>query len=404
MLRESVYSRRKLRVLLLLLLLLLLLALGLFWWMRRPTVGVTVVKRMQEALSYMGQGIDTETVGSQSKEVREQFVFIRPDSVNTHYLSRFIGADPTTWPIKDGSATYWCADKEIVVMNSARYQACNDPGAKDSAWRGDTMNPDVFDTTLFQPWARFAWCEKGKIREEAATQLINGVENRVYSCRIPGEREAGTIWDKVEKGSAAALDRDRYIREVVVDITIWVRQTDGYIGRFAMKKTAPLGNRTVTRTIDYVYTDFNTVPTIVAPDMSAKRGSQVGAAGPTKPTTAFNNNYVFSRLEIADDDASRTRGLKLRSSLPLDTAMLYVYPSEQQWELWMQDTFIPLDVVFLDHNYQIVDVQTMATQPGAAVKDLTIYQSRVPALYALEFNAGLANKYGFTPGTKVEFR
>ena len=108
-------------------------------------------------------------------------------------------------------------------------------------------------------------------------------------------------------------------------------------------------------------------------------------------------------LEVASDEAARAKGLGKRTALPKDTAMLFVFPNEGSWELWMKDVVFPLDVLFLDSNRKIVDIQTMEPEPGVSDAKLYRYSSAVPFLYAIEMNAGLAQQFGFKAGMEVQF-
>ena len=109
-------------------------------------------------------------------------------------------------------------------------------------------------------------------------------------------------------------------------------------------------------------------------------------------------------LEIADTPEERRRGLSHRAHLPADAGMLFVFDAELALSFWMKDTLLPLDVLFLDKVRRIVDIQTMTPQPGAADAELKVYPSRQPAMYALEINAGTAEKLGLTIGMAVELR
>ena len=407
-LRESAYSRRRLRPLIILVaVLLVIVGLGTAWYLNKgyriQAFAQKTVLRMASAPSYRAIGLDTTTDAGSIKEVREQFSYVAPDSVQTRYLTA------ARQPGSDTSVSIGCRDQEIIIIASTRYQRCNDPDADPKGWRTDSYNTNVFDTTLFQPWTRFSWVKN--IKEEEETQQINGVTTRIFSGRVPNEREAATIWSKDKglsgKGVKSAEARERFIREAVVDITVWVREEDGYIARFLMNKTVPgiLGSQK--ETVDYVYSEFRQVSPIAPPDSSktsqAGSGQQQSAQPAAQPSLALINGYTF-RLEVADDDATRGRGLAKRTFLSQDTAMLFVYPKEDRWLFWMKDTSIPLDILFLDSNRMIVDIQTMQPEPGTPDSRLRRYQSRVPALYALEINAGMAQENRFQTGMVVELR
>ena len=83
--------------------------------------------------------------------------------------------------------------------------------------------------------------------------------------------------------------------------------------------------------------------------------------------------------------------------------MLFVFPEGHAATFWMRDMLFDVDVKFIDRNGSIVDIQTMRTQRGAWDDQLTQYQSTGPVLFALEINAGLAEQFGFQPGTVIQF-
>jgi uncharacterized membrane protein (UPF0127 family) len=82
--------------------------------------------------------------------------------------------------------------------------------------------------------------------------------------------------------------------------------------------------------------------------------------------------------------------------------MLFVYQQEGSLAFWMKDTLFPLDILFLDSTRRIVDIQTMQPEPGVSDYDLHYYMSSVPAMYAIEMNTGLSEKFGFIVGMVVE--
>lgn len=93
-----------------------------------------------------------------------------------------------------------------------------------------------------------------------------------------------------------------------------------------------------------------------------------------------------------------------RPSLPEDNAMLFVFPMEGIHPFWMKDTLIPLDILFIDKDLNVVSIQTMQPEPGVPDSQLRRYEPPVPVMYAIEMNAELAQKYGFEPGMRVELK
>src|SRR5437764_520359 len=60
------------------------------------------------------------------------------------------------------------------------------------------------------------------------------------------------------------------------------------------------------------------------------------------------------RVEIAADDASRTRGLMFRRTLEADRGMIFVFPESEEHSFWMHNTVLALDLIFLDETRQVL--------------------------------------------------
>ncbi|MDX1389091.1 MAG: DUF192 domain-containing protein [Acidobacteriota bacterium] len=103
------------------------------------------------------------------------------------------------------------------------------------------------------------------------------------------------------------------------------------------------------------------------------------------------------QVEIADDEAERSKGLMFRESLPENGGMLFVYESARPLGFWMRNTLIPLDIAYIDEQGRIVDIQSM--EPG----DETTHWSSSDAMYALEMNIGWFEENQVTVGDLVEF-
>jgi uncharacterized membrane protein (UPF0127 family) len=109
-------------------------------------------------------------------------------------------------------------------------------------------------------------------------------------------------------------------------------------------------------------------------------------------------------LELAVTTKEHRKGLMDRIWLAEDAAMFFVFDEEKYQGFWMKDTLIPLDLIFLNSYGVVVDIQRMETQIGVQDRNLRIYKSVVPASYALEVNAGLADAIGIVLGGEVLFR
>jgi uncharacterized membrane protein (UPF0127 family) len=107
---------------------------------------------------------------------------------------------------------------------------------------------------------------------------------------------------------------------------------------------------------------------------------------------------VKLKVEIAQDPESLEKGLMFRRNLPENQGMLFVFPYERILSFWMRNTYIPLDIAFIDAEGRIIDIQYM--EP---LDESRQYVSSGPALYALEVNHGWFERHGIDLGTKVIF-
>ncbi len=99
------------------------------------------------------------------------------------------------------------------------------------------------------------------------------------------------------------------------------------------------------------------------------------------------------QVEVASTPSQRERGLMRRDNMPADHGMLFVFPKARRVTMWMKDTYLPLDMIFLDSSHRVVHVKENA-QP----LDETIIDSGGDVLHVLEINAGLAKKLKITVG------
>jgi uncharacterized protein len=103
-------------------------------------------------------------------------------------------------------------------------------------------------------------------------------------------------------------------------------------------------------------------------------------------------------IEIADNDYERTRGLMYRRSLPDNSGMLFIFERSGTLSFWMRNTYIPLDIIFVDKNKQIVTIQKN-TKPLSYAQ----IPSKRNAKYAVEVNAGFSDKHGIVIGDFITF-
>lgn len=92
------------------------------------------------------------------------------------------------------------------------------------------------------------------------------------------------------------------------------------------------------------------------------------------------------------------RGLMFIQHLPQNEGMLFVFGKTQILNFWMKNTFIPLDIAFINKNYQIVHIATMKKL------DENITSSIYPSTYALEVNAHWFQKHDIHAGDTIKIK
>jgi hypothetical protein len=113
---------------------------------------------------------------------------------------------------------------------------------------------------------------------------------------------------------------------------------------------------------------------------------------------SHNPSPIFLDIEIADEEAERMRGLMDRISMPENAGMLFIFERDEPRSFWMKNTYISLDIIYINSNKEIVSIQKY-TQP----KTTSSIPSEKPAMYVLEVNAGFTDSHGIKPGDKIEF-
>lgn len=128
-----------------------------------------------------------------------------------------------------------------------------------------------------------------------------------------------------------------------------------------------------------------------AANAPAEKGSRVVLMPP-------GADPVSVRVEIARDDATRRRGLMFREHMDDDAGMLFLFDRPEQLTFWMHNTYIPLDMVFIEPSLRVLGVVENA-------EPQTDSSRAVPGVsqYVLEVNAGFSRRHGLGKGTAVRF-
>ena len=104
---------------------------------------------------------------------------------------------------------------------------------------------------------------------------------------------------------------------------------------------------------------------------------------------------VFS-VEVATTEEEKRTGLMYRKELPDGRGMLFDFSPEQEVSMWMKNTFIPLDMIFIRADGRILRIAE-----DTVPQSTKIISSRGLAKGVLEVIAGTARKYGIAPGDRV---
>ena len=118
----------------------------------------------------------------------------------------------------------------------------------------------------------------------------------------------------------------------------------------------------------------------------------------TKQTLVCIKDNCF-RAELATTPAERARGLMFREHLDEDKGMLFIFENDGKPSFWMKNTLIPLDIIWIDENKEVVFISKNA-QPCKADFCPTITPSK-NAKYVLELNANTTDKIGMSVGDNV---
>jgi len=107
------------------------------------------------------------------------------------------------------------------------------------------------------------------------------------------------------------------------------------------------------------------------------------------------------QVELATTADQRYQGLSDRKDLAAGRGMLFIYPQPQVLGFCMRQCLIPLDIAFVGPDMRVVKICTMEVEPYGF--DTKLYNSEVPAQYALEVPKGALAAAGVQVGDKVEF-
>jgi uncharacterized protein len=103
-------------------------------------------------------------------------------------------------------------------------------------------------------------------------------------------------------------------------------------------------------------------------------------------------------IEIAEKETEHNQGLMYRTHMGEFQGMLFLFEKSKPQAFWMHNTYISLDIIYVDEKKEVVSIQK-----NAAVQSDQSLPSLKPAQYVVEVNAGFSDRYGIVVGTKIQF-
>jgi uncharacterized protein len=132
---------------------------------------------------------------------------------------------------------------------------------------------------------------------------------------------------------------------------------------------------------------------LVALSLAAAAGALAESLQPLEIVTATGPHQF--KVELADTPAERAKGLMFRRSMPPNQGMLFDFHDEVPIMMWMKNTYIPLDMVFVDRTGTV----TRVAPDAVPLSEETIAGGMAYAV--IELNGGVAGKIGLKPGDAI---
>ena len=109
-------------------------------------------------------------------------------------------------------------------------------------------------------------------------------------------------------------------------------------------------------------------------------------------------------VQVAESFDERLRGLQQVTDLSDNEGMWFVFDEPKVLSFWMKDTLIPLDIIFVNEDFEVINVAHKAepcTESDPEQLNCESYFSDNPAQYVLEIKGGLASELGIVAGDKI---
>lgn len=103
-------------------------------------------------------------------------------------------------------------------------------------------------------------------------------------------------------------------------------------------------------------------------------------------------------VEYANTQSSIEYGMMYRKTMDETMSMLFFMGNMQMRSFWMKNTYVSLDIIYIDDRFQIVSIQK-----NAKPLNTNSLPSEAPAMYVLEVKGGLSDKIGLQKGDMINF-
>ena len=114
--------------------------------------------------------------------------------------------------------------------------------------------------------------------------------------------------------------------------------------------------------------------------------------------SASEHRCVKFDVYVATNNSQRARGLMFVRDLPENTGMLFIYEGDGMLSMWMKNTFIPLDILFVRADGTVSSI-AYNTEP----QSLESIRALEPVRYVLELNAGVAEKSSIDKYSRLDW-
>lgn len=103
-------------------------------------------------------------------------------------------------------------------------------------------------------------------------------------------------------------------------------------------------------------------------------------------------------LEVAETNRERIKGLSGRKSLRENSGLLFIFPQEDFYGIWMKEMNFPIDIIWLSDDLRVVSIKTEVAPESYP----EVFRPNIKSLYVLEVNSGLTRKTQIEVGDLAE--